>query len=278
MNQSDQDSIQQQIIQELRVNPDLDVSAAIKQRTLFLSELLQKTGAKTLVLGVSGGVDSLLAGCLAQQAVIHARSLGVQASCIAVRLPYGNQIDAADAMASLDVIKPDENLEINIKSGADGLLDALLASGHVFRSPAQRDFIHGNIKARQRMVALYAVAGSRSGLVVGTDQAAETLMGFSTKYGDNAADVMPLMGLTKSQVRSMAGAMGAPDHLVNKIPTADLESLNPQKPDEDSLGVTYQQIDDFLTGKTVDLTAYKTIINAWQKSLHKRSLPAEPER
>src|SRR5690606_40729086 len=94
------------------------------------------------------------------------------------------------------------------------------ASGQAFRDEAQQDFLHGNIKARQRMIAQYAVAGARGGLVVGTDHAAEALMGFFTKFGDGAADVTPLAGLNKRRVRALAAAMGPPTGPAFKRTTA----------------------------------------------------------
>ena len=134
----------------------------------------------------------------------------------------------------------------------------------------------GNIKARQRMVAQYAIAGANGGLVVGTDHAAEALMGFFTKFGDGAADITPLAGLNKRRVRAMASAMGAADALVFKVPTADLESLSPLKPDEDAFGVSYDQIDDFLEGKAIDDEATQIIIKTFHASAHKRALPVAP--
>lgn len=270
---AEQKQLQQNIRQELGVKSDFRPKLESDARLNFLADKLINTKAKALVVGVSGGVDSLLAGCLARLAVKHARGFGVEANLIALRLPYGKQADADDAQACLDVIKADQVLDINIKSATDSMLKALIDAGHKFNTPEQQDFIVGNIKARQRMLAQYAVAGTHSGLVVGTDQAAETLMGFSTKYGDNAADVMPLWGLNKRQVRSMAGFLGAPESLVFKVPTADLESLSPLKPDELAMGVTYDQVDDFLEGKEVDDQAYAKIIAAWERGAHKRNLP-----
>ena len=101
------------------------------------------------------------------------------------------------------------------------------------------------------MVAQYAVAGAARGLVVGTDHAAEAVTGFFTKHGDGAADVVPLNGLTKRRVRATAEALGAPGPIVRKIPTADLESLRPGRPDEEAFGFTYDDIDDFLEGLPV---------------------------
>ena len=126
------------------------------------------------------------------------------------------------------------------------------------------------------MIAQFAVAGTHDGIVIGTDHAAEALMGFFTKFGDGAADVTPLTGLNKRRVRALAQQLGAPEALVFKVPTADLESLVPQKPDEDAFGVSYEQIDDFLEGKPVSAAAREIILATHRKSAHKRALPVEP--
>ena len=92
------------------------------------------------------------------------------------------------------------------------------------------DFVLGNTKARMRMVAQYTIAGAHQGLVIGTDHAAEAVMGFFTKFGDGACDLAPLSGLVKHQVRAIARHFGAPESLVEKVPTADLEDLDPEVP------------------------------------------------
>lgn len=101
-------------------------------------------------------------------------------------------------------------------------------------------------------------------------------MGFFTKFGDGAADITPLAGLNKRRVRALAAAMDAPHALVYKVPTADLESLTPLKPDEDAFGVSYEQIDDFLEGKDVGQDALQIILRTYQASAHKRALPVAP--
>jgi NAD+ synthase len=141
---------------------------------------------------------------------------------------------------------------------------------------AQRDFLLGNIKSRQRMVAQFAVAGAHDGLVVGTSHAAEAVMGFFTKYGDGGSDLSPLARLNKRQVRAIAAVLGAPAEVIDKQPTADLEDLAPQKPDELAFGVRYEEIDDFLEGREVSGEAREKIITAYMKTRHKRDLPAEP--
>ena len=272
----EQRAIQKDIIVELKVSSDFDADLEIRRRTEFLCDYLQHTGAHTLVLGISGGVDSLVGGCLSQRAAELCRSRGHEARFVAMRLPYGEQRDEADAQRSLEVIRPDETLVVDIKGASDAILHQCMAAGLTFSSDAQRDFVHGNIKARQRMIAQYAVAGARQGLVVGTDHAAEALMGFFTKFGDGAADVVPLTGLNKRRVRALAEAMGAPPDQVHKIPTADLESLAPLKPDEVALGVSYQEIDDFLEGREVSDKAYEVIISTYRKTAHKRAFPVAP--
>ncbi|HET8597383.1 MAG TPA: ammonia-dependent NAD(+) synthetase [Castellaniella sp.] len=268
--------MQFQIRLGLGVRDDFDAGAEVERRVEFLAELLRSTGTHALVLGISGGVDSLTAGCLAQQAVRRVREQGGDARFVAMRLPYGTQLDEADAQAGLRLIQPDDTLTVDIRPAADAMLAALQASGQSFRDAAQQDFLHGNIKARQRMIAQYAVAGARGGLVVGTDHAAEALMGFFTKFGDGAADVTPLAGLNKRRVRALAAALGAPDSLVLKVPTADLELLTPLKPDEDAFGVRYDQIDDFLEGKDVPPEVFDIIVSTWRRSAHKRALPIAP--
>lgn len=276
MDQAGYTQQQRQIIAALEVSHQFDVQSEIARRVAFLRERLQSSGMRTLVLGISGGVDSLTAGLLAQHAARQAREQGQQAEFIAMRLPYGVQRDEDDAQRSLDVIGPDKVLTVDIKPASDAMLNAIKASGHVFESAAQEDFVLGNIKARQRMIAQYAVAGVTRGLVIGTDQAAEALMGFFTKHGDGAADLTPLTGLTKRRVRAVAAALGAPDPLVFKVPTADLENLAPLKPDEDAFGVSYDTIDDFLEGKAISESDAEIILRQYKATAHKRALPATP--
>lgn len=267
---------QAEIARALEVAPTFDPAQEIERRVAFLADYTRQARARALVLGISGGVDSTVAALLAQRAVERLRSEGHEARFIAMRLPYGEQRDEADAQRALKVIGPDETLTVNIKAAVDGMAQALRDAGVTYRDAAHEDFVVGNVKARQRMIAQYAVAGARGGLVIGTDQAAEALMGFFTKHGDGAADLTPLTGLNKRRVRALGQAMGAPDELVYKVPTADLESLSPLKPDEAAFGVTYEQIDDFLEGKPVSHEAELIILRTYDASAHKRALPATP--
>nr|WP_220250400.1 ammonia-dependent NAD(+) synthetase [Halomonas montanilacus] len=270
-------AVQRAIVTQLQTRTDIEAQHEMERRRDFLCRIMNESGQTTLVLGISGGVDSTVAGRLAQLAVEQRRDEGEQATFIAMRLPYGVQQDADDADKALAFIQPDEVLDVNIQGASDALLESLDSGGLSFEDPGQRDFVLGNIKARQRMVAQYAVAGTRSGLVIGTDQAAEALMGFFTKYGDGACDVAPLTGLTKRQVRLLGQHLGAPESLVNKAPTADLESLAPQKLDEVALGVSYEEIDAFLENLDVSERAFDTIVNTYRRTEHKRQLPIAPD-
>ena len=266
--------LEQKIIaQELGVCPLMDPAREFERRVDFLAEVLIQSQRTSLVLGISGGVDSLTGGLIAQHAAKKARSYGRDAKFIAMRLPYGEQLDAMDAQLSLELIQPDATLMVNIKPASDAILQSLKDGGLTFGDAREEDFILGNIKARQRMIAQYAVAGRESGLVIGTDQAAEALMGFFTKHGDGACDVTPLAGLTKRQVREIARHCGASEVLTYKVPTADLETLSPLKPDELSFGVSYDEIDDFLEGKAVSPDAYEIILRQYRATEHKRRLP-----
>ncbi len=275
---TDIDPTQQEIMDALKVLHAFNPSAEIVRRTTFLADQLIEHNRHSLVLGISGGVDSLVAGYLARHAAEQVKGHGRQADFIALRLPYGVQVDEGAAQRALKLIAPHHILTIDIKPAADAMLQQLREAGLAFESEYQEDFVLGNIKARQRMIAHYAVAGATDGLVIGTDHAAEALTGFFTKFGDGAADVAPLYGLNKDQVRQLALAFGAPEDMAYKMPTADLETLAPGRPDEDALGVTYEQIDDFLSGKPVDESARKAIVNRYLATAHKRSMPLDPYR
>ncbi|BAO92547.1 ammonia-dependent NAD(+) synthetase [Caballeronia cordobensis] len=269
---------QNEVIRELGVRPDFDAAVERERRVSFLSDYLSSQGLRTYVLGISGGVDSSTAGRLAQLSVERLRGRGYDARFVAVRLPYGTQRDEEDAQLALQFVRPDEVLSVNVKRASDEMLAALKQGGAQYVDDFQEDFVLGNIKARERMIAQYAIAGARRGVVIGTDHAAESLMGFFTKFGDGGADILPLSGLTKRRVRALATYMGAQERLVMKVPTADLETLTPQRPDEDSYGITYEDIDDFLEGKEVGDEVLTTIRRFHTLTRHKRSLPVELPR
>lgn len=265
--------LQHEIIAALGAHPGIDPAAEVEARVDFLADYLEATGAKGFVLGVSGGQDSTLAGRLAQVAVEKQRARGADAEFVAVRLPHGVQADEDDAQLALRFIRPDHTVTVDIKPATDALAGAVSGA---LGGDALGDFNKGNVKARLRMVAQYAIAGERGLLVIGTDHAAENLTGFFTKFGDGAADLVPLAGLNKRQGARMLEHLGADPRLWEKVPTADLEEDRPALPDEEALGVTYAQIDDYLEGKHIAPDARERLEHLWRVGQHKRHLPPGP--
>jgi NAD+ synthase len=265
---------QKDIVAEMKTLPEIDVENEIKRRVDFIKKTLINSGLKHLILGISGGIDSCTCGRLAQLAVDELNQKGEDYRFVAVRLPYAEQADETDAQLSLDFIQPGANVCVNVQPGSDAIhqstIDALAQEDLLPQSDSRLDFAKGNVKARMRMIAQYEIGGILGGLIIGTDHSAENITGFYTKYGDGACDLAPLFGLNKRQVRVLAGHLGAPDQLINKAPTADLETLNPGKTDEEALGLTYDQIDDFLEGRKVDPVAEQRIIEIFESTQHKR--------
>ncbi len=261
--------LQAHIIEELGVKPSIDPAEEVRKRVQFLVDYLKATGTRGFVLGISGGLDSTLAGRLCQLAVEQLELEGVEAEFIAVRLPYKVQADEDDAQAALRFIMPQQTVTYNIAEAVDGFESAFAtATGRPIA-----DFNKGNVKARARMIAQYALAGEKNLLVVGTDHGAEAVTGFFTKFGDGGADVMPLFGLNKRQNRALLKVLGADTRLWEKVPTADLLDGKPGRTDEDELGVTYDQIDDYLEGKDIDPVAAENIEGRFLRSRHKRTTP-----
>ena len=265
-----------EIMAEMKVQPTIDVNAEISRRVNFIKARLVAAHSRSLVLGISGGVDSSTCGRLCQLAVneLNEEHSTNKYQFIAVRLPYGVQADEDEAQMAVDFIQPSKRMTVNIQPAADALheqvLMAMTSSGDALPEQAQIDFIKGNVKARQRMVSQYEIAGFSQGLVVGTDHSAENITGFYTKFGDGACDLAPLFGLSKRQVRALATALGAPALLVEKAPTADLESDRPGLTDEEALGLSYNQIDDFLEGKPVSEEVEQKLIGIYMRTQHKR--------
>lgn len=265
---------QEEIINALGVNSQIDPQTEVTNRVQFICDFLQTTKMKTLVLGISGGQDSSLAGRLSQLAVekLREETGDNEYQFIAVRLPYGEQADESDAMFAInDFIKPDKIMRVNIKAATDAMVASLNEAG----TPIS-DFNKGNIKSRERMIVQYAIGGENKGAVVGTDHAAEAVTGFYTKFGDGGADITPLSGLDKRQGKALLQFLGAPAKLYDKTPTADLEEDKPMRPDEEALGVRYDEIDDYLEGREVSPAVAKKIEGWYRRTQHKRHLPIAP--
>ncbi|MWV42868.1 ammonia-dependent NAD(+) synthetase [Paenibacillus sp. HJL G12] len=263
---------QEQITHTLNVKPVINAKEEIRNRIDFLKAYCKKAGAKGFVLGISGGQDSTLAGRLSQLAVEELRKEGYEAAFYAVRLPFGIQKDEDDAQEALEFIKPDQSFAFNIESSVNALAGTYIET----TGGTLPDYHKGNVKARMRMIAQYAIAGERQCLVVGTDHAAEAITGFFTKFGDGGADILPLTGLTKGQGRELLQELQAAERLYLKTPTADLLDNKPQQADETELGMKYNVIDEYLVGNKVDPEEQEKIEKRYKNSQHKRELPVTP--
>lgn len=264
-------TLQSEIIKELKVRPEIDPQEEIRRSIDFLKNYMKKYPfLKTMVLGISGGQDSTLAGKLAQMAVNELNEETPEANYefIAVRLPYGIQRDEEDCQDAIRFIEPSRFITVNVKPAVDASIQALKEVGIELT-----DFLKGNEKARERMKVQYSIAGATSGVVLGTDHSAEAITGFFTKYGDGAADLVPLYRLNKRQGKLLLKELGCPEHLYLKTPTADLEDDRPQLPDEAALGVTYEEIDAYLEGKEIKPESREALEKHYLKTEHKRRGP-----
>ncbi|PPI88126.1 NAD(+) synthase [Candidatus Pantoea edessiphila] len=264
-------SLQNEIIENLGVKAKINIKQEIRRSIDFMKKyLIFHKEIKVLVLGISGGQDSTLAGKLCQLAISELRkdTNNNDYVFIAVRLPYGIQSDEQDCQDALDFIQPDRYIIVNIKNAVLASEQSLKDAGIILS-----DFVRGNEKARERMKVQYSIAAINQGIVVGTDHAAEAITGFFTKYGDGATDINPLFRLNKRQIKKLLINMGCPKHLYFKKPTADLEDDRPSQEDESVLGISYDIIDDYLEGKYLQRKYTNIIESLYLKTKHKRHLP-----
>ncbi|UJZ87274.1 ammonia-dependent NAD(+) synthetase [Heyndrickxia coagulans] len=265
------DAMQKRIVEEMKVKPVIDPKEEIRKSVDFLKSYLKKYPfLKGFVLGLSGGQDSTLTGKLAQIAIneMKEETGNQEYKFIAVRLPYGEQKDADDVELAARFIQPDKDITVNIKPAVDASEASLEKAGIVLS-----DYAKGNEKARERMKVQYSIAAVENCVVLGTDHSAENVTGFFTKYGDGGSDLVPIFRLNKRQGKMLLKELGCPERLYLKTPTADLEDERPQLADEVALGVTYDDIDDYLEGKEVSPKAKATIESWYLKGQHKRHMP-----
>lgn len=263
--------LQNEIIQAVKVNSVINPTDEIRKSVEMLKEYLKKHPfLKSLVLGISGGQDSTLTGKLAQIAIDELNAeIGEECySFIAVRLPYGIQSDEEDCQKALQYINPTRTFTVNIKPAVDASIQSLNEAGVEIG-----DFLKGNEKARERMKVQYSIAGHFNGVVLGTDHSAENVTGFYTKFGDGAADIAPIFRLNKRQGKMLLKELECPEELYLKTPTADLEEDRPQLSDEVALGVTYEEIDNYLEGKSINEESAVKLEAHYLKTEHKRQGP-----
>ena len=211
--------------------PDIDAGLAVEVITAFIRSQLAQTGFSRLVVGLSGGVDSAATAFLAARAVEPQKLL-------ALRMPYrtSSADSEADARLVVDALGC-QTERIDITPMADPML------AQISGTDAQTRVRRGNVMARLRMIVLYDRSVAFDGLVIGTSNKTEALLGYGTLYGDMAAAIQPIGDLYKSQLRAVAEALGVPAPILDKPPSADLW---PGQTDEDELGASYDDLDRVL--------------------------------
>ncbi len=215
---------QPDIMDRLEINTDI----ARKMLTGFIRDQIEKVGMKRAVMGLSGGIDSALS------AYLSAEALGPE-NVLVVRMPYKTSSSASldDAGLVIEALGL-PSLDVPITDMADPLID---------RFPDMSNLRKGNIMARLRMVTLYDQSVAWGGLVMGTSNKTEFLLGYSTIYGDSGVALQPIADLYKAQVRQLSKAMGIPQPIIDKAPSADLWE---GQTDEGELGFTYNDVDQLL--------------------------------
>ena len=211
-------------LDKLKINTDIAESVLPS----FIHSEITRAGFTHAIVGVSGGIDSALACFLAVKA------LGSD-NVLALHMPYETTSKESTEHAELVIDCTDaQSLTVDITPMVEPLLDTI---------PEDAKIRRGNIMARQRMIILYDQSAAFSGLVVGTGNKTEILLGYTTLYGDSACAINPIGDLYKTQVRQLAEVMGVPQEVIQKPPSADLWV---GQTDEDELGFTYEDVDQLL--------------------------------
>ncbi|MCM8801272.1 MAG: NAD+ synthase [Candidatus Omnitrophica bacterium] len=195
--------------------------------TQWIRKQVQDSGAKGVVLGLSGGVDSSVVLALAKEALGRKKVLALILPC------HSQKKDLKDAELMIKKLKV-KSKTIDLSKIYDFLIKIL---------PKAQRTTQANLKARLRMIILYYFANKLNYLVCGTSNKSELMVGYFTKYGDGAADILPIADLLKKEVRQLAKDLKIPEQIINKPPTA---GLWPGQTDEDELGITYEELDDIL--------------------------------
>jgi len=255
---------------------EIDFSETQKRICRFIKEYVENAGAKGIVLGLSGGIDSATIAALSSLAIGGENVLGLM-------LPENenfNQKDVDDAK----VVAEQFHLKTQVcdmSNALNGIYDAI----PVFDQSDK--LCKGNIKARTRMIYLYYYANKQSRIVCGSSDKSETMMGYFSKWGDAAADIAPIMDLYKTQVRKLAINLGIPKELAQKPSTP---ALWPNQLAESELGIKYENLDLILFGIErfmsleevaeqlgIEKSLVDKVKNRWLANEHKRRMPLAPK-
>ena len=234
----------------------MELKAYLKEIEKFLKDYLENARCEKYILGVSGGVDSSLCAAIGKAAVGKERM-----HCVLIPI-NSNEEDLKDGLTLMkdldlpyDVIDASETFNAYIKEFERNNIS-------LDRSTL------GNLKARMRMAILYAIAQKENGLVIGTDNADERYVGYFTKHGDGACDILPIAHLIKSEVVEASKIYGIRNSLAERVPTAGLYQ---GQTDEKEMGVTYAELDAYILGKDISEVSKNRIEHLRKVSEHKRS-------
>ena len=231
----------------------MNVEKVINEAVDWIKTTVTEAGAKGVVYGLSGGIDSAVVAALCKKAFPE-DTLGVIMPC------YSNPIDEEHAHLVADALKLETKTAV-----LNDAFDAM--KGILGVSESDPRLAVANIKSRLRMITLYYNAGVRGYLVAGTGNRSELTIGYFTKYGDGGVDFMPLTSFVKHEVRELAYALGIPEIVITKPPTAGLWE---NQTDEQEMGMSYDELDSYiLTGSGPEHIKNK-VDGMYRRSEHKR--------
>lgn len=233
----------------------------------WLKEKVTETGSKGLIVGISGGIDSAV--------VAHLIKLACPDNSLGVMLPIKNSdedlTDAKELIASCGI----KGFSIDLTLENESILSKVETEMGSLFNPENKKISDANMRARLRMTTLYTIANNLNYLVVGTDNAAELLTGYFTKYGDGGVDILALANLLKSEVYEWGAYFNVPKNILDKAPTAGLWE---GQTDEKEMGTTYHNIDLYLQGKEIPQKDKEIIERLNARSEHKRVSPPHPPK
>ena len=231
----------------------------------WLQDQVENSKTKGILVGLSGGIDSAVVACLIKRAFPE-NALGVILPC---KSQEKDRLDALELSEACDI----EAIEVDLTKTHDTLLNAMGQGMGLDR------FINrmtdANLRARLRMTTLYGIANEKNYLVAGTDNAAELLTGYFTKYGDGGVDLLPIAHLTKAEVFEWAKHLGVPSSIIEREPSAGLWE---GQTDEDEMGVTYNEIDAYILGQEISPKSRQKIELMHIMTEHKRQMPPMPPK
>ncbi|QUH22230.1 NAD(+) synthase (plasmid) [Alkaliphilus sp. B6464] len=229
----------------------------IEKIVSWIKEVINTAGAKGIILGLSGGLDSAVVAALSKKATDNV--LGLIMPC---SNGLKDELDACKVSESFNI----DTRVVDLKLSWEKTLETIKQSTEVELS----SMAISNIKPRLRMTTLYTIGQSLGYLVAGTSNKSEITMGYFTKWGDGASDFNPLANYTKTEIFEMARYLDIPEDIINKPPSANLWE---GQTDEDEMGITYKELDEYLMNGTGTEKIIQKIESTYNKTSHKRYMP-----